>query len=290
MWSPGQKIMQLIDSIKSSVENVYKLIYNGSDNIPLEVSYIRKNDGKDILCVPTQTSCKMGCKFCHLTGLEIPAKNLAPEEILALVKAALEFQCPDNPTLLISFMGAGEPLLNVPGLIESAKLIQALPGYQNIRFAVSTIIPSPKSFVEFTHQVIDNKLPFKLHWSLHCIKPGVRRKLMPAATSVIQSLSLLSKYQKLTGQPVEIHYTLMDGVNDTAEDLEEISCLVDKKMTIKLLKFAPHANEPTLVESLSTLQFKTQLEERGFTVEIYSPPGRDIGSSCGQFILDQYTK
>jgi adenine C2-methylase RlmN of 23S rRNA A2503 and tRNA A37 len=282
--------MQLIDSIKSSVEDVYKLIYNGSDNIPLEVSYIRKNDGKDILCVPTQTSCKMGCKFCHLTGLDIPAKNLAPEEILDLVKAALEFQCPDNPTLLISFMGAGEPLLNVSGIIESAKLIQALPGYQNIRFAISTIIPSRKAFTDFTEQVISNKLPFKIHWSLHCITTEVRKNLMPSAMPAVQSLYLLSNYIKLTGQPVEIHYTLMAGINDTPFDIECISTIVDRKMTIKLLRFSPKSDEPTLMESQSTAQFRAQLEQNGFTVEVYSPPGRDIGSSCGQFILDQYTK
>jgi len=282
--------MQLIDSIKSPSENVYKLVYNGSNNIPLEVSYIRKGDGKDILCVPTQTSCKMGCKFCHLTGLEIPAKNLVPEEIFNLVKAALEFQYPDNPTLLISFMGAGEPLLNVSGLINSAKLIQSIPEYQKIRFAISTIIPNQKTFTDFTNQVIESKLPFKLHWSLHCVKPETRKSLMPAALPVVQSLELLSTYIELTGQPVEIHYTLMAGVNDTPLDIGTISKLVDRRMVIKLLRFSPKADEPTLMESYDTAQFRMQLEQNGFTVEVYSPPGRDIGSSCGQFIVDQYTK
>lgn len=282
--------MQLIDSIKSPSEDVYKLVYNGSDNIPLEVSYIRKGDGKDILCVPTQTSCKMGCKFCHLTGLEIPAKNLLPEEIYSLVKSALKFQCPGNPTLLISFMGAGEPLLNVPNLITAAELIQSMPEYQKIRFAISTIIPSQKAFTDFTNRVIESKLPFKLHWSLHCVKLETRKILMPSALPVVQSLELLSTYIDLTEQPVEIHYTLMAGVNDTVADIEAITKLVDRRMVIKLLRFSPKADEPTLMESHSTTQFRSQLENHGFTVEVYSPPGRDIGSSCGQFIVDQYTK
>jgi adenine C2-methylase RlmN of 23S rRNA A2503 and tRNA A37 len=282
--------MQLIDTIKSSSDNVYKLVFNGNDNIPLEVSYIRKNDGKDILCVPTQTSCKMGCKFCHLTGLNIPVKNLLPNEIFNLVKSALDFQSSDNPTLLISFMGAGEPLLNVSGLIDSAKLIKSIPGYNNIRFAVSTIIPNKKVFVNFTNQVFDNKLPFKLHWSLHSIKQKTRKSLMPSALPLNESLELLSYYIELTKQPVEIHYTLINDINDSAADVKTISNIVDKRIVIKLLKFSPKFDEPTLIESNNTNEFKKQLENNGYIVEVYSPPGRDIGSSCGQFIVDQYTK
>lgn len=282
--------MQLIDSIKSSVEDVYKLVFNGTNDIPLEVSFIRKNDGKDILCVPTQTSCKMACKFCHLTGLDVPANNLFAEEILDLVKSSLEFQPPSNSTLLISFMGAGEPLLNVENIIESAKLIKSYSKYQNTRFAISTIIPNKKSFNHFTDRILENNLPFKLHWSLHCIDEPQRKSLMPSALSTTQSLQLLTSYIEATNQPIEIHYTLMDHINDSLEDAQKIASLIDKRFVIKLLRFSPHTNEPFLFESRNTLEFKKQLESNGFTVEIYSPPGRDIGSSCGQFILDQYTK
>ena len=287
--------MQLLDTIRSSVDNVYKLVYDGAGNIPLEVSYIRKNDGKDILCVPTQTSCKMGCKFCHLTGLDIPADNLSADTIVDLVNSALEFQRPDNPTLLISFMGAGEPLLNVSGLIESARRItiendlKSLLGYRNVRFAVSTIIPTPRMFDDFTWQVVSHQLPFKLHWSLHSTNVETRKSLMPCALSINEAAPLLSNYAMITGQPVEIHYTLIDGINDTSQDVENIAKIVDKNFTIKLLKFAPRQDND-MAESVNTLFFRSELEKRGFTVEVYSPPGRDIGSSCGQFIVDQYIK
>lgn len=281
--------MQLIDSIKSLNENVYKLVFNGIKNIPLEVSYIRKNDGKDILVVPTQSSCSMGCSFCHLTGLNIPATNLSSEEILDLVKSSLKFQCPDNPALLISFMGAGEPLLNVSNIITAAKLIKSIPEYTNIRFAVSTIIPSIKQFNEFTQQVIESKLPFKLHWSLHTTKQEARKSLMPSALNLNKSVELLNNYMNLTGNAVEIHYTLMKNVNDTDLDAENISKLIDKRMIIKLLKFAPK-EDLDIEESERTIKFKEKLEDDGFIIEVYSPPGRDIGSSCGMFIVDQYIK
>ena len=43
--------LSLIDSVRSSYEDVHKLVFKDED--VLEVSYIRKGDGKDILCVRT---------------------------------------------------------------------------------------------------------------------------------------------------------------------------------------------------------------------------------------------
>lgn len=283
--------MRLLEIINSATENVQKLVYENDNNAILEVSYIRKNDGKDILCVPTQTSCKMGCKFCHLTGLTIPVKNLTGTEIFNLVVATLKEIGKHNKTLLISYMGAGEPLMNIDGVIESAKLIQSIEGYDVIRFGLATLIPGSKLLSEFTQLVVGNKLPFKLHWSLHFTNRDTRKSLMPAALDAEVAVNLLSNYIKHTKQNVEIHYTLIDGLNDQPADVDYLNNLIEnKKINIKLLRFSPKETEPNLMESKNVSNFKTLLESKGFTVEVYSPPGRDIGSSCGQFILDQYTK
>lgn len=287
--------MKLIESIKSKYEDVYKLVYDDTDI--LEVSYIRKNDGKDILCVPVQTSCNLGCSFCFLTGMGIKTKNVSSERILNLVEASLEFQKPGNDTLLLSFMGAGEPILNIPGVIQTAldiknnkkyKYIQ--DSYKNIRFAVSTILSSRVKFNTFKNAVIKYNLPIKLHWSLHSLDTVERKSLMPAASSIIDSLNMVNEYINETGNQAEIHYTLMHEVNDRQIDLDRFSKLPLTKATVKLLKFAEKASEPTLLGSKRTDWFRSELEKQGYNVEVYSPPGSDIGSSCGQFILDQYTK
>lgn len=281
--------MQLIDKVSSKVEDVQKFVFQEQKNA-LEVSYIRKGDGKDILCVPTQTSCNMGCTFCHLTPLNIKAINLEPEQIASLVQHSLELQPPANDTLLISFMGAGEPLMNVPGLIGSALEIKnKVQEYQNIRFAVSTIIPGKKPFYHFTREVVKYNLNFKLHWSLHFTNSEKRKSLMPSALNLKEGSELVKQYLQETGNQVEIHYTLIDGVNDRNEDVSNLEALLDKRMTIKLLKFAPHQQE-TMEGSRNTLVFQQKLEQAGFKTEAYSPPGNDIGSACGMFTLDQYVK
>ena len=276
----------LIDTARSAYEDVAKYVFD--DGNVLEVSYIRKGDGKDILCVPTQTSCNMGCRFCHLTGLDVPAENLDASRIVSVVEKSLELQPPANPTLLVSFMGAGEPLMNPEEVVAAARRIAGWPGYETVRFAVSTILPGRTRFDRFVRLVQESGLNFKLHWSLHSLDALSRKSLMPIASDIVSSLEMVEEWTRTTGLPAEIHYTLMAGVNDRDEDVELFDRKVGRGATVKLLRFAERDSEPYLRGSERTDDFRRALESKGFKVEVYSPPGRDIGSSCGQFVLDQY--
>lgn len=278
---------RLIDSSASSVEDVQKLVFNDGD--VLEVSRIQKMDGKDILCVPTQTSCNMGCTFCHLTGSGVRAQNLTSERIVGLVQRSLEERGPVERELLVSFMGAGEPLLNVSNILEAAAALSKLPEYSSVRFAVSTILPARPAFEKFVDGVLESGLRFKLHWSLHTLETEKRVSLMPKASPTEEGVEMLEEWIARTGLPAEIHYALMDGVNDRPEDAELLAEFVPSGVTLKLLRFAEHDRDPDLVGSTRTDEFRKELEASGVKVECYSPPGRDIGASCGQFLLDRYT-
>lgn len=62
--------MKFLKLIKSTEDNTIKYIFkldDTLDNFLVEFSYINKNDGKDIICVPSQTMCNLACKFCHTT-------------------------------------------------------------------------------------------------------------------------------------------------------------------------------------------------------------------------------
>lgn len=283
------KNLELIDTLTSSVEDVKKFVFKYDEDI-LEVSYIRKNDGKDILCIPCQTSCSLGCKFCHLTGIDVKTKNLTSQKIIDLIDASINLQPPANPTLLLSFMGAGESLMNIDNVLDTAKSVRNYPGYSNVRFGISTILPGRHRFNILKDVVKKEKLPVKLHWSLHSLSDVSRKSLMPAATNIHDSIDMVEEYIEETGNSAEIHYTLMDEINDTDQDLFKFIKYITKKATIKFLKFAEKKDEPLMRGSKRVEWFKSELENNGFKVEVYSPPGRDINSSCGQFILDQYTK
>ena len=79
--------MKCLDKIKSKVDKTVKYIFSLSDGLIAEVAYIDKDDGKDILCVSTQTACSMGCKFCHLTDTlgKLNVHNISAEDISKMV-------------------------------------------------------------------------------------------------------------------------------------------------------------------------------------------------------------
>jgi len=293
--------LKILEKIHSKTDNTIKYIFLTQDKLVIELSYINKNDGKDIICVPTQTSCKMKCKFCHITDHtdKLINRNLNSQEIkegIDNVYNDLDLLC--NPkVLLISYMGCGEPLINYKQVKESMLLLRE--EYQDIkvpliRFAIATSLPDFAwiNFFELTNEIHKEKLPVKMHLSLHYTIDSLRKDWMPNSLMIIPSLIALEYYKKITKNSVEIHYTLIDGVNDTEQDAILLSqFLKDRDIPVKFLFY----NEKPTIEFHASSKEKLSLFKRYFDKyniqhEYYIPPGLDVGASCGQFLMDYYLK
>ena len=281
--------MKLLDTVKSKIDNTSKYVFLSKGDI-LEFSYINKNDGKDIVVVPTQTSCNLGCKFCFLTGLNIPIRNLSPYEMVDGVKYSLISRRDENKILLVSFMGCGEPLLNIDKTVKAmSELLNIGYDYNLIRFAVASLVPSKRSLEDFTQLVQDKKLLVKFHYSLHTPNDKLRKQLIPAAIPSWEAFLGLRRYKLVTGNAVEIHYSLMDNINDFDKDAEDLCKLLDGTgFNVKILKLSEKDSD--LKQSNKVNEFRDILSKNGIENEYYEPPGSDVGSSCGQFLLDYYKK
>jgi len=291
-----KKVIDFVNIDKSQVDKTMKYIFKLHDGLIMESTYIDNGSNKDIICVSCQTMCAMRCKFCHLTDLlgKIKVRNITSEEILAgvmYVNKDLSLNNNNRP-LLISYMGAGEPILNVDGCIESMIMIKSeIP---RSRFGMATMMPknSTTEFFRLAELVKKNKIELKMHLSLHFINDTPRTEWMPNALDINSSISALDFYNNFTKNPVELHYTLIEGVNDFTSDMLVLKGLVkNKNINVKFLHYkeresigeeAPH--EDNIKEIVWS--FKND----GLEAEFYNPPGEDIGSSCGQFLLDKYDK
>jgi 23S rRNA (adenine2503-C2)-methyltransferase len=284
----------LRDILYSKEDKTVKYVFS-SNGFILEFTWIDKNDSKAIICVPTQTNCRLGCQFCHLTGLDIPVHSLTPDQITQGIQYVLNHQKETNPKynkenypiLLISFMGCGEPLNNINGVIDSAKQIRDLykSEFDIVRFAVASLIPTYKQFEKFKELVVENNLPIKFHWSLHTTNVGLRKQIMPGAAEM--NVPIVSSYTD-TGNALEIHYTIMDEVNDSDEDANKLIDLFSKtKANIKLMRYS-EKKDLDLQRSKKVGEFMDKLIAGGIKTEYYEPPGNDVGSSCGQFLLNHY--
>lgn len=287
--------MILLNKIKSKVDSTVKYVFLTNDKLVVEFSYINKNDGKDIICVPTQTSCQMKCKFCHISDIshKLIHRNIVAHEITeAIGFIHYDLGLYTQKMLLVSFMGCGEPLENYQEVIYAMEDISV--NYAPARFAIATSLPESccLNFFKFTEAVTQKQLNVKLHLSLHYTDDSTRREWMPCSLYIGPSITALKYYNQVTGNPIEIHYTLIGRVNDSKDDAVALCRkLKHKNAVVKFLLFNEKESLDNCASNDDTKKmFSDYCTYYGIEHEFYTPPGIDVGASCGQFLLDYYLK
>ena len=105
-----------------------------------------------------------------------------------------------------------------------------------------------------------------------------------------QNDKIKSEYIKLhkTNDPVEIHYTLIKDINDSQNELKKLCELLSKyNIPIKFIRFNP-LNDLKISENEQIWIDEISKKVSGLRIKTYSPPGREIGSSCGEFTKHYY--
>jgi 23S rRNA (adenine2503-C2)-methyltransferase len=289
-------MMELVKVVKSQLDKTEKFVFKNTQGYIVEMSYIDNGTNKDIICVPTHTMCNIGCKFCHTTDYigKIDCKKLTAYEIsdgVNFVFKAMGLH-ESKRTLLVSVMGCGEPMQNVDEVLKSMTMIRDKYKERYVRFAVATCLPNANwdKFFHFTKMVDLLKLDVKVHLSLHYTHDEIRKQWMPNSLEIKPSLDAMSFYKEVTGNKVEIHYALIDGVNDGLENIVMLNYLLrGREFNVKFLFY----NEKTSIHEKASNEskyedFKRSLWVQGIETEYYVPPGISIGGSCGQFLMDLY--
>jgi 23S rRNA (adenine2503-C2)-methyltransferase len=283
---------ELVKHVKSQTDDVTKYCFRVQGQI-VEFSFINKNDGKHIVVAPSQTRCAMKCRFCQLSEFGGKVQNLTKGEIVECVVTVLDHQA-RTPVgaLLVSFMGGGEPMLNYADVVDAMAQLQLhyRDQYSIVRFAVASLAAHRPQLTHFAWWVKQYGLDCKFHLSLHAMDIKLRRHLMPAACGPYDAIDRVRRYQETTNCKVEVHYTPIEGMNDRQSDAMFLAeAALARGWPVKLLDFKPHGG---LLRSWSydkvLERFRRWLSYAGAAVEVYSPPGADIGASCGQFLPEDY--
>jgi len=284
--------MELLEKINSTLDKTIKYVFKLEDGLITELAYIDNNTDKDIICVSSQTACQMNCRFCFTSDYlnEIQTRNLQYIEISDCVDFIYNDLSLGQRMLLVSYMGCGEPILNWNDVVRS--MLQIRRKYNPCRFAIATIIPkfSWHRFFDLTSEIKKHKLPVKMHLSLHFTDDETRSEWMPNALEIIPSLAALEFYKYITGNSVEIHYTLIDRFNDYKNEAECLGNLLKgRDIPVKLLKYNAR---PCLkyVPSENVKNFMLILSAYVEKIEYYEPPGKSVGASCGELLMDYYLK
>ena len=114
-------------------DGTIKALFATHDGRPVEAVLMRYRDGRNSLCLSSQSGCPLTCSFCA-TGRMRFAGNLSADEIL---DQALHFRRVGELDHAV-FMGMGEPMMNLDAVLEACTLLPSL-GITNRRTAISTV-------------------------------------------------------------------------------------------------------------------------------------------------------
>jgi 23S rRNA (adenine2503-C2)-methyltransferase len=98
----------------------------------------------------------------------------------------------------------------------------------------------------------------------------------------------LKYYVQKTEQRITIEYVLIQGVNDSVEDAENL-CLFCRAFPVKinLIHYNPTDSKYKKSSLEQTRSFVRHLESRNLIVNVRQSRGQDIAAACGQLIKEK---
>jgi len=262
-----------------------KWLFRAPDGASIE-AVLMGYEKRTTLCISSQAGCAMACTFCA-TGQFGFERHLDTGEIVAQVayaNASLRDRpiagSPDRVTNVV-FMGMGEPLANYSHLRESLHRMIDI-----IDMAARSVTVSTVGVVPGIRKLADEPWQVGLAISLHAADDELRTSLIPLNKRypLNELIAAAEYFFDKTGRRVSIEWTLMAGVNDTAEQAAGVAAISRRlKAHINVISLNPTPLTPHQRPSrLSVDDFMGQLARYGANATFRTTRGQDIDAACGQ--------
>ncbi|OAA30906.1 50S rRNA methyltransferase [Kosmotoga arenicorallina S304] len=238
-------------------------------------------------CISTQVGCQLGCAFCA-TGLSGFKRNLSASEIVAQV-LYMEKEIGEDADNIV-FMGMGEPFLNSESLFKSIEVLHDEKG-RNLGIRHFTI--STAGIPDGIKRLADSGLDIRLSVSLHAAKDEKRSILMPINRRfpIEELFEALKYYQKKTGNRITFEYILIEAVNDSLEDADNLAHLLKGlKVFVNLIPVNPVIPKFQRPSPERSKAFEQALKKKGIETVLRAEKGTDIDAACGQLRRRQFRR
>ncbi|MCW9046531.1 MAG: 23S rRNA (adenine(2503)-C(2))-methyltransferase RlmN [Gammaproteobacteria bacterium] len=276
----------IVDQI--SKDGTRKWVMGLDDNNQIEAVYIPEDD-RGTLCISSQIGCALDCSFCS-TGRQGFSRNLTVAEILSQIWLATrlldEEKKPGRKITNIVLMGMGEPLLNYENVMKAIDVMldDFAYGLSKRRVTVSTagVVPAMDKLAD-RHDV-------QLAISLHATRDELRDDLVPINKKYNLETLIAACHRFMEKRSprsrLTIEYVMLDGVNDSKQDAEElIEILQGLSVLINLIPFNPFTGSGYGTSSNNAVRrFQDILMKAGLTTVIRKTRGEDIDAACGQLV------
>ena len=274
----GLRLLQRAVSERTGTSKVLLALPDGET---VESVLIRDGD-RVTLCVSSQVGCALKCDFCA-TGLAGFRRNLDPGEIVEQALYLLAGEDLGDKTPNIVYMGMGEPFRNYDAVVASIRLLMHPEG---LGIGARKITVSTAGDVKGIERFAGEDWQVRLSVSLHAANDELRSQLVPLNRRY--GLDALRRaildYQARTARQVTFEWTLLDGVNDSTRDVEELLRFMrGMRASVNLIPWNPVEGLPYAPAPRARCQaFRDQLTEHGVNATLRREKGQDIDAACGQ--------
>jgi 23S rRNA (adenine2503-C2)-methyltransferase len=275
---PGQA------ALYSASDGTKRYLLSLADGKTVEAVFMPE-EHRDTLCISTQVGCPVDCKFC-LTALMGIERNLSAGEIVGQVLhiARDNNLWADRKRINIVMMGQGEPLLNLPNVLQAARILTDPKGLdispRRITVSTSGIIPRIAEFA----QAPAASRP-RLAISLNASTEQRRRELMPVTRKyhLADLLKACRAYPLRPWEKLSFEYVLLRGVNDSDADARRVlRLLANINCKVNLIALNPGPGIPFQTPDPERVASFQAIIRRGLPCFIRRPRGLDIYAACGQ--------
>ena len=278
----AQYVIRKVDMLEHQISKkdpTEKFLFELEDGNVVESVLMKYNYGNSV-CISSQVGCRMGCKFCASTIGERCTKS---DYIRDAGQVYRNSENQRRAGIQYRSHGNRRPLDNYDNFLKFIHMVSDEHGLhisqRNITASTCGIVPNIKRLAE-------EKLQITLALSLHGSSQEKRQELMPIAYQydLSEVLAACEEYFEKTGRRITFEYSLVQGVNDTAEDAARlIKMLGHMNCHMNLIPVNPIKERAFQKPSRKNAEeFKNKLEHNGINVTIRRERGSDIDGACGQ--------
>ena len=204
-------------------------------------------------------------------------RNLTAAEILSQVTEVARDVAEDELKITnIVFMGMGEPLHNLKGVLPAINMLCHDSGFglstRRVTVSTSGLLPGLKKLAEQGD-------PIQIAVSLNASNDKVRTEIMPVNKrwNIAKLIEACQAFPLAARRRITFEYVLMKGLNDSLEDAQKLAKLVAPvRCMVNLIPFNPHPGSRFNGEREEAIAFQNVLEPRGSS----ATSGTREGTKC----------
>ncbi len=278
--------------------------------------------------ISSSVGCFMSCKFCHLTLKGAKHQKIEEQQVLNNIKEAIEDIVLFNPDIKnryvkLSWMGMGDAM-NKPEMVSNVST-QLLDWLFENNYAVgldgvdlSTVMPKMKDTnwidiyhtfeeklqkyrinpiytmdnVEFTNNKYTHQNIFRIFYSIGSAIQEQKDIVIPNAMPLVSAINVLKEYEQEGKYPVILHHVLVDGMNDSEDELNALISLVNdnfKDNELRILRYNSCLDGTHKESSHITEQIKKLSDNVNF-LKVQVSAGSQVKAACGEFIVKDFVR